>query len=41
MKLNDGRTVTTSQPNIGEMVELFTKCKEDIKKALQLLLAEK
>ena len=27
--LNEGKTVTTSQPNIGEMVELFTKCKEE------------
>lgn len=39
--LNEGKTVTTSQPNIGEMVELFSKCKEEYEEDLQLLLAEK
>lgn len=28
--LNEGKTVTTSQPNIGEMVDLFSKCKRRI-----------
>lgn len=39
--LNDGRTVTTSQPNIGEMVELFTKCKEEYEEGFAVAISGK
>ncbi|PEL96006.1 alanine aminotransferase [Bacillus cereus] len=39
--LNEGKTVTTSQPNIGEMVELFTKCKEEYEEGFAVAISGK
>ncbi|KFM99226.1 DegV family protein [Bacillus clarus] len=39
--LNNGITVTTSQPNIGEMVELFTKCKEEYEEGFAVAISGK
>ncbi|EOQ14262.1 DegV family protein [Bacillus cereus] len=39
--LNEGKTVTTSQPNIGEMVELFSKCKEEYEEGFAVAISGK
>ena len=39
--LNEGKTVTTSQPNIGNGRIIFEMQKKNMKRDLQLLLAEK
>ena len=39
--LNEGKTVTTSQPNIGEMVELFSKCKEEYEERFAVAISGK
>lgn len=39
--LNEGKIVTTSQPNIGEMVELFTKCKEGYEEGFAVAISGK
>ncbi len=39
--LNEGKTVTTSQPNIGEMVDLFSKCKEEYEEGFAVAISGK
>lgn len=39
--LKEGVTVTTSQPNLGEMVALFSKCKEEYEEGFAFTISGK
>lgn len=39
--LKEGVTVTTSQPNLGEMVALFTRCKEEYEEGFAVTISGK